>query len=120
MQYVKGYYLYAADAENFVYQDGAQYNYGYQEGYFDSIIAKIDAVDPTAFADLVANIRKAEALAQEALAELENGNYTSEYQYVEMFGQEDYIYTLNRGDELMARMNEIYTEFANWLGSWEM
>ena len=117
---VKGYYLYAADAENFVYQDGAQYNYGYQEGYFDSIIAKIEAVDPSAFADLVANIRKAEALAQEALAELENGNYTSEYQYVEMFGQEDYIYTLNKGDELMARMNEIYTEFANWLGSWEM
>ena len=117
---VKGYYLYAADAENFVYQDGAQYNYGYQEGYFDSIIAKIEAVDPTAFADLVANIRKAEALAQEALAELENGNYTSEYQYVEMFGQEDYIYTLNRGDELAARMDEIYTEFANWLGSWEM
>ncbi len=117
---VKGYYLYAADAENFVYQDGAQYNYGYQEGYFDSIIAKIESVDPSAFADLVANIRKAEALAQEALAELENGNYTSEYQYVEMFGQEDYIYTLNKGDELMARMNEIYTEFANWLGSWEM
>lgn len=117
---VKGYYLYAADAENFVYQEGAQYNYGYREGYFDAIIAKIEAVDPSAFADLVANIRKAEALAQEALAELENGNYTSEYQYVEMFGQEDYIYTLNKGDELMARMNEIYTEFANWLGSWEM
>ena len=117
---VKGYYLYAADAENFLYQDGAQYNYGYQEGYFDSIIAKIEAVDPSAFADLVANIRKAEALAQEALAELENGNYTSEYQYVEMFGQEDYVYTLNKGDELMARMHEIYTEFANWLGSWEM
>ncbi len=117
---VKGYYLYAADAENFVYQDGAQYNYGYREGYFDSIIAKIEAVDPMAFADLVSNIRKAEDLAREALAELENGNYTSEYQYVEMFGQEDYIYTLNKGDELAARMNEIYTEFANWLGSWEM
>ena len=53
-------------------------------------------------------------------AELENGNYTSEYQYVEMFGQEDYVYTLNKGAELAARMNEIYTEFANWLGSWEM
>ena len=117
---VKGYYLYAADAENFVYQEGAQYNYGYREGYFDGIISKIEAVDPTAFADLIANIRKAEALAREALAELENGNYTSEYQYVEMFGQEDYVYTLNKGEELAARMNEIYTEFANWLGSWEM
>jgi hypothetical protein len=117
---VPGYYLYAVDAERLIFTEGKQYNYGYKEGYFDSIIAKIEAVDPTAFADLVANIRKAEALAQEALAELENGNYTSEYQYVEMFGQEDYIYTLNSGDELAARMDEIYTEFANWLGSWEM
>jgi hypothetical protein len=117
---VKGYYLYAADAENFLYRDGAQYNYGYQEGYFDSIISKIEAVDPSAFADLVANIRKAEALAQEALAELENGNYTSEYQYVEMFGQEDYIYTLNKGEELAQDWSAVYSIFEKWLASLEM
>ena len=115
-----GYYLYPSDAERFIYTDGAQYNYGYKEGYFDSIVAKIEAVDKTAFADLVANIRKAEALANEALAELSNKNYTSEYKYVEMFGKEDYVYTLNRGDELAAKMQEVYTEFSNWLGSWEM
>lgn len=115
-----GYYLYPSDAERFIYIDGAQYNYGYKEGYFDSIVAKIEAVDKTAFADLVANIRKAEALANEALAELSNKNYTSEYKYVEMFGKEDYVYTLNRGDELAAKMQEVYTEFSNWLGSWEM
>lgn len=117
---VPGYYLYASDAENYIYNDGAQYNYGYQEGYFDGIVQKIENVDQEAFSDLVANVRKAEALADKALAELENKNYTSEYQYVEMFGAEDYVYTLNIGDELTAEMQTIYAEFANWLGSWEM
>ena len=115
-----GYFLYASDAENLIYKDGAQYNYGYKEGYFDSIIAKIESVDKTAFADLVANIRKAEALANDALDELENKNYTFEYKYVEKFGNEDYVYTLNKGEELQARMNEVYSEFSTWLGSWEM
>ena len=115
-----GYFLYASDAKNFIYKDGAQYNYGYKKGYFDSIVAKIEAIDKTAFADLVANVRKAEALANDALAELENGNYTSEYKYVEKFGKEDYVYTLTNGDKLKKRMSEVYSEFSNWLGSWEM
>ena len=117
---VPGYYLWPSDAENFIYKDGAQYNYGYKEGYFDSIIAKIESVDKTKFADLVANIRKAESLAKDALSELENKNYTSEYKYVEKFGKEDHVYTLNNGEELQRRMSEIYSEFSNWLGSWEM
>ena len=117
---VPGYYLYASDAERFIYTEGAQYNYGYKEGYFDAIVAKIEAVDKTAFADLVANVRKAEALAEKALGELKNKNYTSEYKYVEMFGQEDHVFTLNKGEELMAEMETIYTDFSNWLGSWEM
>ena len=117
---VPGYYLYASDAERFIYKDGAQYNYGYKEGYFDSIVAEIEAVDKTAFADLVANVRKAESLANKALSELENKNYTSEYKYVEKFGKEDWIFTLNKGEELTAEMQQIYMEFSNWLGSWEM
>ena len=117
---VPGYYLYASDAERFIYKDGAQYNYGYKEGYFDSIVAEIEAVDKTAFADLVANVRKAESLANKALGELENKNYTSEYKYVEKFGKEDWVFTLNNGEELVAEMQKIYMEFSNWLGSWEM
>lgn len=117
---VPGYYLYPTDAQRFLYQDGAQYNYGYKEGYFDGIVSKIESVDPNAFSDLVANVRKAEALAAKALGELENEQYTSEYQYVEKFGQEDYVYTLNKGEEMQAEMQNIYTEFSDWLGSWEM
>ena len=117
---VPGYYLYASDAESLIYTDGAQFNYGYKEGYFDSIVAEIEAVDKTAFADLVANVRKAEALANKALGELEDENYTSEYKYVEKFGKEDFVFTLNNGEELVAEMQKIYMEFSNWLGSWEM
>ena len=117
---IPGYYLYASDAKYCIYTDGAEYNYGYKDGYFDSIVAKIESVDKTAFADLVANIRKAEALAEKALSELENGNYTYEYKYVEKFGQEDFVYTLTKGEELVAEMQSVYTEFSDWLGNWEM
>jgi len=116
----KGYYLWPADAENYIYKDGAQYNYGYKEGYFDGIIKKIESVDKKAFKDLVENVRKAQALSEKALSELVNKNYTSEYKYIEMFGQQDYVYTLNKGEELKNEMQTVYSEFSNWLGSWEM
>lgn len=117
---VPGFYLYPTDAEKYIYTDGAQYNYGYKEGYFDSIISKIESVDKTAFSDLVENIKDAEALAAKALSELENKNYTSEYKYIEMFDNEDHVFTLNKGEELAADMDRIYMDFSNWLGSWEM
>lgn len=117
---VTGFYLYPTDAEKFIYTDGAQYNYGYKEGYFDSIISKIESVDKTAFSDLVENIKDAEALAARALSELENENYTSEYKYVEMFEKEDFVYTLTNEKELNDEMDRIYMDFSNWLGSWEM
>ena len=115
-----GYYLWPNDAKYYIYTDGEQFNYGYKDGYFDSIVAKIEAVDKTAFADLVANVRKAETLAKKALSELENGNYTYESKYLEMFGVEGYVYTLNKGEELKSEMNAIYKEFSAWLGSWEL
>ena len=117
---VSGYYLWPNDAKGYIYNDDAQFNYGYKDGYFDSIIQKIEKIDKTAFADLVANIRKAEALSKKAITELDEGNYTSEYKYIEMFGVEDYVYTLNKGEELNGEMNVLYSEFSDWLGSWEM
>ena len=116
----KGYYLYANEAEYYLFTDGAQWNFGTKEGYFDGLISKIQAIDETAFQDLVDNIKQAEALALKAMAELKNGNYTMEYQYVEKFDTEDYIFTLDLGEELAAEMNLLYSGFSNWLGSWEM
>ena len=117
---IPGYYLYPTDALYYLTTDGAQFNYGYKTGYFDSIVKKIESVDPTAFSDLVANVRSAEALAKKALAELENENYTWEQKYLEEFQTEELVYTLNKGEELMAEMNTVYSAFANWLGSWEL
>lgn len=115
-----GYFLYASDAEWFIKTDGAQYNYGYQSGYFDQIISDIASVDSDAFADLIGNVQAASALAQQALNELESGNYTYEYRYVEQFGCEDYVYTLNNGAELENAFYDLYYGFTDWLGNWEM
>lgn len=115
-----GYYLYASDAERLIKTEGSQFNYGYRDGYFDGIVSKIESVDKEAFSDLVANVRSAQALAQSALSELENGNYTYELKYLEKFGTEDYVFTLNAGDELTSQMDLLYYAFSNWLGSWEM
>ena len=117
---VKGYYLYPSDAKNYIEKDGAQYNYGYQNGYFDSIINKIEAVDKDAFDDLVANIERANALSILALNELNSGNYTSEYKYIEKFDNYDYVYTLTNGDALSAELEDIYNEFSEWLAGWEL
>ena len=117
---VPGYYLYASDAEYFIKTEGAQYNYGYKDGYFEGIINKIASVDPDAFQDLISNVLAAKSLAQKALAELEAGNYTYEEKYLEEFGSYDDVYTLDKGEELAAEMEKIYTAFSDWLGSWEM
>ena len=87
----KGFFLYPQDALNYIEQDGAQWNYGYAEGYFDKLIAKIRKVDESAFESLVQNIEKARNLSEKAYSELKNGNYTSNYQYVEKFDTFDYI-----------------------------
>ncbi len=116
----KGYYLYPADAINYLTKDGAQWNYGYKDGYFDGIIAKIKSIDESKLNDLVANVEKAKALSSKALNELNSGNYTYEMKYVEMFDTTDKVYTLNKGEELNAEMDQIYMEFSNWLAGWEM
>ncbi len=66
------------------------------------------------------NVRKAETLARKAEQELLDGNYTFEQKYVEEFRQEDYIYTLNNGESMQIEMDALYTEFADWLASWEV
>lgn len=116
----KGYYLYPADAINYLTKDGAQWNYGYKDGYFDGIIAKIKSIDESKLNDLVANVEKAKSLSSKALNELNSGNYTYEMKYVEMFDTTDKVYTLNKGEELNAEMDQIYMEFSSWLAGWKM
>ncbi len=117
---VPGYYLYASDAEYYVETDGAQWNYGYKDGYFENIVKKIRAVDPEAFEDLVENVEKAQVLANDAVLELKQGNYSTETKFVEKFGTTDTVYTLNNGEALKLRFESLYYAFAGWLGEWEM
>lgn len=113
-------YLYPDDAIYFYQTDGAQYNYGYQPGYFDSLIATIESVSKTDFTALIENIRKAEALASEAIAEIEAGNYTIVTEYAGAFGDGRTQYIMNRSDEFEALMQATYQEFAEWLATWEL
>ena len=119
-EYQKGFYLAPNNAKYYLMTDGAQWNYGYKDGYFDSIVKKIEKIDSEALADLVENVRAAEALATRAIDELNAGSYTSEYKYVEKFGTYDYVYTLTNGEEMSAAMQEIFSFFSTWIASWEL
>ncbi len=113
-------YLYPNDAMYFYQTDGAQYNYGYQPGYFDDLIATVESVSKTDFTALIENIRKAEALAAEAIAEIEAGNYTSVAEYSGQFGDGRTQYQMNRAAEFEVLMQATYAEFAEWLATWEL
>lgn len=115
-----GYYLYAVDAMNYLTQEGAQYRYGRKDGYFDVLIDRIKKLDPTRLNALVRNVEQAKLLAADALRELEEEHYTSEYKFVEQFQTEDYVFTLDKGQELSDRVDALYLDFADWLGSWEL
>lgn len=113
-----GFYLYADDAKNTL--EKGNKSYGTDPEYFNNLIKKIEAIDKTAFKDLVTNIRQAEALAKKAYNKLYNGEYTSEYKYVEKFDRFDNIYSINGGDELKSELNKVYEGFEGWLGGWEL
>ena len=125
---VKGYYLWPSDVEHYLKADGSEayegyvgrFHYGYKDGYFDGLVAKIQSLGMEETKILVQNVRDAEALAQKALKELEEGNYTYEKKYIEMFDNTDYVYTLNQGEELSAGWQTVYSVFEQWLASLEM
>ena len=113
-------YLYASDALYFIETEGAQYNYGYADGYFEGMIATIKEVNATEFSDLIENITKAQALADKALEALKNEEYTSTTEYADVFGDGRSQYIMNDNDAYESEMEAIYTEFAEWLAEWEL
>lgn len=124
---VKGYYLWPSDALRYLQADGSdaysgyvgQYHYGYVDGYFDQLAAKIEALGIEEASILITNVMDAKALAERALLELENGNYTFEEQYIEQFDNTDNVYTLIDGDQLSAEWADIYSVFEMWLAALE-
>ena len=124
----KGYYLYASDAEHYLYADGSeaydgyvgQYHYGYVPGYFEGLIAKIEKLDMEETKVLIQNVRDAQVLANWALQELQSGNYTYEMQYIEKFDNSDYVYTLTNGEALAQEWARVYNTFESWMAALEM
>ena len=113
-------YLYPTDAIYFIETEGAQYNYGYADGYFEGMIATVKEVNATEFSDLIENITKAQALAEKALKALQNNEYTSTTEYADVFGDGRNQYIMNDNDSYETEMKAIYSEFAEWLAEWEL
>ncbi len=113
-------YLYPNDAVQFVETDGAQFNYGFKEGYFEGMMATVREVDPAAFADLITILEDAKALADKAYAELKAGNCTTVPEYSDVFKDGRSQYRLTLKDELESGMENIYRAFATWLSAWEL
>ena len=113
-------YLYPTDAINFIEKEGAQYNYGYADGYFDSLINTIEEVSATDFITLVENIKKAKSLAERAFADLKAEEYATTDEYSGSFGDGRSQYKMNKADAYEKEMEAIYREFAEWLAEWEI
>ncbi len=113
-------YLYPDDALMFITTEGQQFNYGYKEGYFSGMISRIEEVDKEAFADLVANIRRAEALANKALSDLQNGQYDKVAEYSGQFNDGRTQYKAKSYDYFMSEMEALFLEFSMWISEWEI
>ncbi len=112
-------YLYPDDAIYFIETDGAQYNYGFKDGYFEDIIAAIKSVDESAFNDLVKIVEDAKILCDKAYNELKNQNCTLVDEYSGTLGTGKQ-YKLTNADELESEMDNLYSEFSVWLAGWEL
>lgn len=113
-------YLYPSDALYFIQTDKAQFNYGYKEGYFQGLIKTVKEVNETEFETLVNNITKAEQLSALALAQLTEGKYTIVAEYSNEFNDGRNQYKILISEELEKKIDDLYTEFSNWLSSWEL
>jgi len=105
---------------NFIEKDGAQFNYGFVDGYFEKMINTIKQVNATEFNDLILNIQKAEALSKKAYTALKNGEYTTTTEYADAFKDGRKQYIMNDKEAFEKEMDAIYSEFSNWLAQWEL
>ena len=113
-------YLYPDDARMFIEEDGAQFNYGYKDGYFDNMIRRIEEVDADAFEALEANIRRAKAVAEKALADLKSGRYEDVAEYTGYFGDNRIQYRLLDYAAYDTELQAIFAEFSEWIAEWEL
>ena len=92
--------------------EDSHYYYGYAQGYFDSIIEQINALDGD-YAALISIVEKADALSQKALLALKNGEYT-------LSADGSGMYVHKNGDELKNEYSVLYSEYNQWLENWSL
>ena len=116
-------YLYPTDAVYFITEDGAQFNYGYQSGYFDNLRKSVKDISETELGELLDIIDRAETLSKLAVSELQRGlNNTSVYKPVVKYSEEfkesrtQYEYL---SDDLQNQYNELFSDFSEWMSSFE-
>ena len=107
------YFLYPGDVENMLKDDGP-YGYAAQASadYFPGLIARVKAVGGDALDDLVAIIEDAQALEQQARAELSEQRYT--------YDADADKYLLDNDEALYNRFYEVYGQFSQWLTQYEL
>ena len=66
-------YLYPQNAIDLITREGYQYNYGYKDGYFESLRSKVRSVSATEYEGIIALIDEAETLANDAVKALNDG-----------------------------------------------
>ena len=113
-------YLYPTDALYFIETDGAQYNYGFKDDYFEDMIATIESVNKTAFSDLVEIIKDAKTLCDKAYGELKAGNCSQTSEYSNIFKDGRTQYKMNLSSEFESEMDSVYNAFSTWISSWEL
>ena len=107
------YRLYPGDAVN-ILTDTGPYGYAdeYSEEYFPGLVSRLRAISADGLEDLVAIVEKAKTVEMEAVNDLN----TEKYRY----DAENDVYILDRSDELYRMWYEVYAEFSEWLGKWEI
>ena len=107
------FFMYPGDVEQYLMDDSA-YGYAdkYADSYFPGLISRIRAINPDGLEDLVAIVEAAQAQADIALAELNNGAYT--------YDEATDKFTLNNNDTLYEQFYDLYYQFSDWLTRWEL
>ena len=107
------FFMYPGDVTNYLADDSA-YGYAdkYADGYFPGLISRIRAISPDGLEDLVAIVEAAQAQADAAIADLNNGAYT--------YDEATDKFTLDNNDTLYEQFYNVYYRFSDWLTRWEL
>lgn len=114
---VNGFYFFDSDFYPYI----EQYYSDISDDFYNNLVTRIGSLDKDgSFAVMADNIKKVKELASEARAEFDSGAYTCEIKNLPEFGTEDYVFSLNRGAELLQKCDDLYMEFCEWINSYEM